>query len=91
MKITIDVECTPDEARRFLGLPDVSGVQEAVMEEVKSRVQSNLRAMDPETLFKTWFPTGLKGLEELQKSFWAQMGKTQAKTQGSSGGGERGD
>lgn len=31
MKITIDVDCTPDEARRFLGLPDVAPMQEALM------------------------------------------------------------
>ena len=28
MKITMDIECTPEEARRFLGLPDVTGSQE---------------------------------------------------------------
>ena len=28
MKVNITVECTPEEARGFLGLPDVSRVQE---------------------------------------------------------------
>jgi len=28
MKITMNIECTPEEARRFLGLPDVTGLQE---------------------------------------------------------------
>ena len=26
MKVTVDVDCTPEEARRFLGLPDLTPV-----------------------------------------------------------------
>src|ERR1700712_2838966 len=29
MKVTVDVDCTPEEARRFLGLPDLSPVHDA--------------------------------------------------------------
>ena len=32
MKVTVNVECTPEEARTFLGLPDVQPMQEAVMD-----------------------------------------------------------
>ena len=28
MKVNIEVDCTPDEARRFLGLPDVAPMQQ---------------------------------------------------------------
>ena len=31
MKIKIDVDCTPQEARAFLGLPDVAPMQKAMM------------------------------------------------------------
>ena len=31
MKITVNVDCTPEEARSFLGLPDVQPLQAAVM------------------------------------------------------------
>ena len=31
VKITIEVGCTPEEARVFCGLPDVKPMQEAVM------------------------------------------------------------
>ena len=30
MKITIDFDATPDEARRFFGLPDIAPMQEAL-------------------------------------------------------------
>ena len=75
MKITIDVDCTPEEARAFLGLPDVAPMQRALMEEIGTRMSAGLEAMDPETLMKTWMPLGVQGLEQAQKMFWSQMGK----------------
>lgn len=73
MKISIDVDCTPDEARRFLGLPEVAPMQEALVAEMQKRMLANLPAMNPEEMMKTWLPTGLQGLEQMQKMFWAQM------------------
>ncbi|HYH22588.1 MAG TPA: DUF6489 family protein [Azospirillum sp.] len=73
MKITIDVDCTPEEARTFLGLPDVKPMQEAMMKEVQNRMTASLHAMDPETMLKTWLPAGIQGFEQLQKMFWTQM------------------
>ncbi len=73
MKINIEIDCTPAEARSFLGLPDVAPMQEAMMAEVEERMKANLSAMDPETLVKTWLPAGVQGWEQLQKAFWGQM------------------
>ena len=75
MKITVDVDCTPDEARAFLGLPDVKPMQEHLMKEVQDRLSANLRAMDPEVMLRTWVPATLKGFEQLQEMFLAQMGQ----------------
>ena len=75
MKIKIDVDCTPEEARAFLGLPDVAPMQKAMMAEVHKRMMDNLAAMEPEALFKTWLPAGMQGLEQMQKAFWAQMAR----------------
>ena len=75
MKITIDIDCTPEEARVFLGLPDVAPMQRALMEEIGKRMSAGLEALDPETLMKTWMPLGLQGLEQAQKMFWSQIGK----------------
>ena len=35
MKMNITVECTPEEARAFLGLPDITPVNEALVNSVK--------------------------------------------------------
>ncbi len=75
MKITIDVDCTPEEARSFLGLPDVAPFQQAMMDDIQRRISDGLASMDPETLMKTWLPMGLQSMEQLQKMFWQQMNK----------------
>jgi hypothetical protein len=73
MKITVNVDCTPEEARRFLGLPDVQPLQDAVMGQMQERVMAAMQAMDPETLLKTWAPMGLQNLEQIQKFFFSQL------------------
>jgi hypothetical protein len=73
MKITLDVDCSPEEARAFFGLPDVKPMQDALMKEVQDRMTANLHAMDPEQMIKTWLPAGVQGMEQLQKMFWAQF------------------
>ncbi len=85
MKITIEVDCTPEQARAFLGLPDVAPMQAAVMEELGKRMSAGLEAMDPEALMKTWMPLGLQGLEQAQKMFWSQMSEAAG---GAKGGGK---
>ena len=75
MKITVDVDCTPEEARAFLGLPDVKPMQEQLMRELQERMAANIRAMEPEAMFRTWLPATLKGFEQLQEMFISQMTK----------------
>ncbi len=74
MKITIDVDCSADEAREFLGLPDVKPMQDAMMQEIQDRMMTSLQSMQPEMLMKTWLPAQTQGLEQLQ-SFWSQFMK----------------
>jgi hypothetical protein len=73
MKFKVDIDCTPDEARAFFGLPDLKPLQEALLPEVEERLRATLKAMDPEAMLKTWLPATLKGFEQLQEMFLAQM------------------
>ena len=56
MKIRVDIDCTPEEARAFLGLPDVKPLQEAMMKDAQARMATTLEAMDPETFMRMWMP-----------------------------------
>ncbi len=73
MKVTFDIDCTPEEARKFLGLPDVAPMQEVLMKELEKQMQDNMRSLDPETMLKTWLPATIQGWGEVQKMFWNQM------------------
>jgi len=46
MKVSVDVDCTPEEARRFLGLPDLSAVHEAYVEKLGARLKE--AGLDPD-------------------------------------------
>ena len=48
MKITVDVDCTPLEARQFMGLPDVEPMQKAAMAEIEKRMMADSSAFRPE-------------------------------------------
>lgn len=76
MKVTFNIDCTPEEARAFMGLPDVAPMQEKMMEEMEKKMQDNIRSLDPETFIKTWLPMTMESWGELQKMFWSQMGLT---------------
>ncbi len=73
MKISLDIDCTPEEMREFFGLPDIQPLQQALMKEVQERISTNIKAMDAKALIETWLPATLKGFEQLQQMFMAQM------------------
>lgn len=74
MKLKFDIECTPEEARKFFGLPDVVPMQERLMQELEGRLQENMQNLTPEEMVKTWMPASMAGMAEMQKMFWGQMG-----------------
>lgn len=73
MKVTVNVDCTPEEARAFIGLPNIAPLQERMMKEMETRMVENLQNLDPETFMKTWLPLTMEGWGEMQKMFWNQM------------------
>ena len=67
MKINVEVDCTPAEARAFLGLPDVAPLNEAMVAEIQNRMQANVAAMQPEELMKTWTSFGLQAQDQFRR------------------------
>lgn len=66
MKVNIEIDMTPEEARKMMGLPDVSKIQEKIAVEMQKRAMAALEAHDPQALLKAWMPGGF---EPFQK-FW---------------------
>ncbi len=76
MKVNFDIECTPEEARAFMGLPNVAPMQERLMKDMEDRMVENFNSLSPEEMIKTWMPMTIQGWNEMQKMFWDQMGKS---------------
>lgn len=55
MKVTVEIDCTPVEARQFFGLPDVQPMQAAVMAEVERKMMEQMGQFSPDGLMKAWF------------------------------------
>jgi Family of unknown function (DUF6489) len=69
MKVTVNVDCTPLEARQFMGLPDVEPMQKAAMAQIEKRMMAELDRYTPEALFKAWLPIAGMNAEWLQELF----------------------
>lgn len=67
MKVTVEVDCTPAEARAFLGLPNVEGLNDAVVAEMQRRMEANMAALQPEELMKTWTAFGLQAQDQFRR------------------------
>jgi hypothetical protein len=72
MKITINIDCTPAEARQYMGLPDVAPMQEAMLRELQERMMANITSLQPAEMIKSWRPMGMESWLEMQKAFWTQ-------------------
>ena len=68
MKVTVDVDCTPEEARRFLGLPDLTPVHEAYIEKMRQAVTEGARPEMFADMMKAWGPMSEAGI-----NLWRQM------------------
>src|SRR4029453_9644836 len=55
MKVNVEIDCTPLEARLFFGLPDVQPMQTAVMDKLQKQMMANIEKVTPEALMKSWF------------------------------------
>ena len=67
MKMTIEVDCTPEEARRFMGLPDVSALNEHMVSEMSKRIDANINLLNPEDFMKNWMSLGTGAQEQFRK------------------------
>ena len=68
MKISVDVDCTPEEARRFLGLPDLTPVHEAYVERMTKVASEGLTADSAAEMMKAWGPMNEAGM-----AMWRSM------------------
>jgi hypothetical protein len=74
MKFNVEVDCTPLEARQFIGLPDVQPMQTAVMEKLQQQMMANIEQVSPEALIQSWFTFDPKIAERFRDMFVTMAG-----------------
>ena len=67
MKVSVDVDCTPAEARAFLGLPDVTPIHDKYIRTMLDSFDGIGSVEQMETLFKSFSPLGDAGMRLLQQ------------------------
>ncbi|WP_298692935.1 DUF6489 family protein [uncultured Sphingomonas sp.] len=68
MKITVDVDCTPEEARRFMGLPDLAPLHEVYLAKLRTAIDQGITPDMMQSMMQNWAPMGEAGF-----SMWRQM------------------
>ena len=66
MKVTVDVDCTPAEARAFLGLPDMTPIHDKYIKTMLDGFDGIGSAEQMETLSKSFSPMGDAGMRLFQ-------------------------
>ncbi|NBC37970.1 hypothetical protein GTZ99_15550 [Novosphingobium sp. FSY-8] len=67
MKVHVEVDCSPEEARRFLGLPDVTAANDAYVEAVAKAMQGVGSVEQLHEMAKQIAPMGQMGLKLFQQ------------------------
>lgn len=63
MKVTVDIECTPEEARRAVGLPDLTPLHERYIQMSLDTMQGGgLKPEMVEGMMRSWAPMGEAGM-----------------------------
>lgn len=84
VKISVDVDITPAEMRDLMGLPDVSGLHEDMMERIRKSMMAGEEGYDPLSLFRPYMSSSMAGFEGFQKLMSAAFGMSAGNSAGKS-------
>jgi len=74
MRLTINIDCTPEEMRAFFGMPDVAPLNDMVVSEMTRRAKDQMDTLaDPERLVAQWMQMSGQGMDALQGLFTSAM------------------
>ncbi len=73
MKVRVEIECTPDEARQFFGLPDVKPMQVALMAKMEQQMLEAADRFSPDAMLRNWMtlaPQGIDAFREMVERYF---------------------
>lgn len=63
MKFNIEVDCTPEEVRRLIGLPDLTEVHNAYLDQMKDMMTKGMTPDMMDAMVRNWVPGGAAGMD----------------------------
>jgi hypothetical protein len=66
MKFNIEVDCTPEEVRRLVGLPDLTAVHDVYLDRMKEVMTTGLTPDMVDSMVRSWVPGGAAGMDFVQ-------------------------
>ncbi|MBV9654248.1 MAG: hypothetical protein JOZ42_06760 [Acetobacteraceae bacterium] len=75
MKVTIEIDCTPEEARTFFGQPDLKPMQDKVMARFEKQMLDSVAAMSPEAILKMWSAFLPQNADQFREAFGRFFGR----------------
>jgi hypothetical protein len=66
MKVNIEIDCTPEEARRFMGLPDVDKANAVYVDAFAKAMQGASNVEQLQEYAKQFAPRGQRGMKLFQ-------------------------
>ncbi|WP_027849633.1 DUF6489 family protein [Marinospirillum minutulum] len=67
MKVNIELEMTPEEFRKAMGLPDVQPFQDELMRKIREQMEAGVDGYDPLSLLKPFVSQGFDSVSSYQK------------------------
>lgn len=74
MKVTVELDCTPEEARRMMGLPDVAKLNETYVKELSKFLQGASSVEQLQNFTKIIAPMGEAGIKMFSSFIGGAMG-----------------
>lgn len=63
MNIGMTIDCTPEEARRLMGLPDLQPIHELYLEKLREAMTQGITPDTMERMMRLWSPMGDAGMQ----------------------------
>ncbi len=74
MKVTVELDCTPEEARKMMGLPDVNKLNETYVKEMSKFLQGSNSVEQLQNFTRIVAPMGEAGLKIFSSFLTGAMG-----------------
>lgn len=68
MKVNIEIDCTPEEARRLAGFPDLTPLHDKYLATMGEMLDVKAHPELTEAMIRAWAPMGEAGM-----TFWRRM------------------